>query len=671
MKKSITYVAAFVMAVSAVFSQTRAFAGTVKTDVPITVSTPEPTPATKSSLRLPSVFTFTATPTPAPTPGEDGVKRVGDCELKLTNPCLTSYEDYENIFYFTLEIKNVGRKTMNTIPLLIFGIQDGMLLDGGTSSDDAPLKAGESAVYNFIYLAEPNIDIIISVEREDDQNDSAMWDFKYKSISRKDIDLSEFFENDENEPSVYYAGNKYDGETVFDALEAYVFGDDRITAVTAVVGARYCADWAYGTYTNGGEYFEMYYESDSTAEDMEAYVYFLMDDEGFFIMDNDIEFNKTGEGVMAKPASDKGMLLYIELNWDEESFYLCVSHLTGELTFFDDLEPYYILGQELPDDADAGELMGFWFGEDEVPSLGSLVGYRECSYWGEGAFEDDMGFYIEMICGSDDPADDADAYFNYLMEDWDFINLYEGQDNDGEGERLLVKPSYETGIVITVEINWDDTDIYISVSKFKDDFFSGTEETDKGNSVVSTPEEVEKVLTNYLIDVKYAYMAEGGEMEVIYISEGRCDEGCYISYESADENVIVYVDFNDLKLYALTPVTMEGLYIDITKDDLKEYQGFSDLMKELLFLTDGYESSGMTLIGTERVGTRKTDVYEDSWSATQYKYWIDQEYGIILRYWEQVDDMEYTFVTTRFLDGDVEASDLVNLKDYKIEKLVE
>lgn len=637
--------------------------------------TPEPTPASKAGSRLPSVFTFAS---PEPSPGDGGVRRLGDLELEITDVCLTSYLDYYPILFFTLGIRNVGRKTLTEIPLSLFAQQDGEELVGGVGGgDDEALKPGGYTEFDFIYLAYTDADMVVWIELDDDPDAYGEWFFAFEDLEYRDMDLSAFVgeENDE-EPSIYYDGLDYGDATCFDALEAYVFGPDYVTAITAVVGRRQCAEWAYGEYAEGdGNYFEMYYESGSPAEDVQDYVYYLLEYEGFIVLDTDIEFNESGQGVMAKPSAEEGMLVYLGLAWNEEALYLGVSRIEGELTYYaTDQSLYYDFGEALPDGADLGELMGYRFGEDLVHSVQYVNGYRECLYWNEGVYDDDYGHYVEMICQGDDPRIDMICYINYLVDEQGFLSLSEDAAFDAvSGEYYLVKPSADEGMLLYVELAWYEDAFYFAISKIVGEFeYSGdTDVTDTEDIVYHTQEEAEEILTNYLITLTYTIQTDSGETDTVIVTEGRFGGGCMISYTVDEETTIIYADLEAYRVYIISPATKEAWYFDITADGLSEYQGFSDLMASLLFMPDDFDSSDLTYVGSESVCGRETQVYELIWEDYAFQYWIDQEYGVILKYWERLDGNEFFFETTQFLAGDVEASDLINLKGYTISGLEE
>lgn len=660
-------------------------------------STPEATPATESGKLLGPKPTSWATPTaspkpapiipgrptakPMPTPTQPpqggDIGHLGDFTFSITDICLTADPDYGELVCFTLQVKNNGKETAGTFPLMVTVWQENQLPGAIDHSSDGLLKPGGSAEYGFAFQMQAGLDFVIQVELAQEPGVLCEWEYTYDALAYRKTDLSDFLAGfNFFKPSVYYAGSDYDEITSFGALESYVFGPDEITAITGIVGERYCLTWEYGDYAEGGgQYLDTYYESDAPVEDIKAYLDLLMEEEGFYILDYDTDYaviyEETGIYSLAKPSTEAGLLLYIEASWSDGGYFISVSRFVGELIFDEDEDAglYLIYGEEPPVDADLGEVAGFRFGGDTVPSVQYVVGYRECLEYAAGEYADGYGVYMEMYCESGDPLGDMISYAVCLLEEEYYMYGGDAEFIDNS-EGFFVKASADDGMFLYIELTWDEESFYIAVSKITGDIGSEDPPPSVEFDVFLTAEDADAVVKNYLITIEGSAIADGEEGQWLLITEGRCDEGYLLEYVAEGESTLIVALFDELAIYLLSPEEQLGIRFALEESELGEYLGFSDFMSGLLFIADGFDSSDLAYTGAEEICGRMTSAYSYTWGDYAYKFWIDDEFGVVLKTWQKMGGVEYVYEVTYFQIGGVEFSDMVDLDAYEITDLV-
>ena len=169
--------------------------------------------------------------------------------------------------------------------------------------------------------------------------------------------------------------------------------------------------------------------------------------------------------------------------------------------------------------------------------------------------------------------------------------------------------------------------------------------------------EARKELTNYKITIEQTNSA--GEKSTI--TEMRCEDG----YANITSNKIVYVEYESGKYYYLDTTEKTGTVMEM--DVVDTYKDF------------GLIISGYTLLfnaarliakedGSDKILGRKTTcyTYDDTENNNTQKFWLDDEYGIVMRYISTSTDGMEPLEVTEFTKGGVKLSDMVNINDYQI-----
>ena len=169
-------------------------------------------------------------------------------------------------------------------------------------------------------------------------------------------------------------------------------------------------------------------------------------------------------------------------------------------------------------------------------------------------------------------------------------------------------------------------------------------------------------LDNFKIMLEYT--SEYGE-KTIY-TERRCADG----YESIENDLIKFTDFK--KTYYLNQTDKTG-YVE-------EYYGdggsnFSAAIAIYLYFAQVYRLDGATKGGSEKINGRQATVYTYNKNGEDVKFWIDNEYGITLKYVKKTeyegDDGQKEYRTEEmevkeFKTSGVQLSDMVDLNGYEI-----
>ena len=169
-------------------------------------------------------------------------------------------------------------------------------------------------------------------------------------------------------------------------------------------------------------------------------------------------------------------------------------------------------------------------------------------------------------------------------------------------------------------------------------------------------EKMSEQLTNFKITIESA--SNNGEKEIF--TEMRCDKG----FALIGSNYIYFVDFDSNKMYTLNPSEKSGFVMTYTGD--KETGHFGAATYGFLFFSSAYRFLGAKKDGSEKINGRKATVYSYNADGEDIKFWVDDEYGITVKYSVQSKDSSKSMEVTEFKTGGVKLSDMVNLSEYEI-----
>ena len=147
------------------------------------------------------------------------------------------------------------------------------------------------------------------------------------------------------------------------------------------------------------------------------------------------------------------------------------------------------------------------------------------------------------------------------------------------------------------------------------------------------------------------------------MTEMRCDKG----YELNTQDSITYVEYGKGKMYMLNPSDKTGYSYAIASDDT--YKSFGSMLSLYLYAFEVYRYMGAAKSGTDKIAGRKTTCYKytDTSSGTDYKFWIDDEYGLTLKSTTKTGTGTSTMEITEFKTKGVSLSDMVKIGDYTIQ----
>jgi len=172
-------------------------------------------------------------------------------------------------------------------------------------------------------------------------------------------------------------------------------------------------------------------------------------------------------------------------------------------------------------------------------------------------------------------------------------------------------------------------------------------------------EEMTKKLTNYKITL--TSVNSGGDPETY--TELRCDEG----YALLTRDSITYVEYGTGKFYILSVSDKTGMVYDHDSDDT--YKGFGWITAGYLMMFQTARFMGAKKDGTDKILGRKTTCYTCVIEGNDARFWIDDEYGITVKFTSKGEDGESSMELTEFKTGGVKLSDIVKLGDYEITDL--
>jgi len=176
------------------------------------------------------------------------------------------------------------------------------------------------------------------------------------------------------------------------------------------------------------------------------------------------------------------------------------------------------------------------------------------------------------------------------------------------------------------------------------------------DNVAKTRKEVEAALPNYSVSIVTGPSA-------FHYYQALCGKSMLYKMEGA-LNQIKYVDIAADKHYDLDPETKTGTVFNYTLP-----LSFDGNIANLLFVSDFYKDK-MVKTGSEKIIGRDATVYtaklDPKNKKEEIKFWIDNEYGFILKS-VQTGSRNKTMEVTAFKAGGVTEKDCAfDLKDYKL-----
>ena len=166
-----------------------------------------------------------------------------------------------------------------------------------------------------------------------------------------------------------------------------------------------------------------------------------------------------------------------------------------------------------------------------------------------------------------------------------------------------------------------------------------------------------------LTDYKITIESTGEDGNKTTLTEMRCDKG----YEMNASGSITYVEYGTGKMYILNPSDKTGYSYPVT--DESQYKSFNSMLSLYLYAFEVYRYLGAKKAGTDNIVGRKTTCYTFSKDGTDYKFWIDDEYGLTLKSTTKTSTGTSTMEITEFKTNGVSLSDMVKLSDYTIQDL--
>ena len=212
---------------------------------------------------------------------------------------------------------------------------------------------------------------------------------------------------------------------------------------------------------------------------------------------------------------------------------------------------------------------------------------------------------------------------------------------------------------------------------------SGKAQSVSRDSQPKTKEEVEAALSNFSLSL----VVESPSQAPFYYRQVTNDKGSFFEsicerMESFDDNFNkIYIDYNKIdfvdftanKAYELDAKTKTGKVNDFDAAEAGSYKGFDRVIAYHLFCHENYKDK-LKKTGNETILGREVTTYIDS-AALAYnieqKFWIDDEYGLTLKYEEIQGDNKLTMCVTEFIVGGATVEGLIDLDAYKLNQEVE
>lgn len=238
------------------------------------------------------------------------------------------------VLFFSVELTFAGEPYIEDFPLEVTVYQS---LPGDTGpyaelpgymffGYPAPTEDGGSVLNGFFtYTLESAGDIIIRAA-EADGGWAHEWHITPADVEGAEEACPYLFEDDANvfAPFVFMESRDYDGDVSLANLRAYNLGSDLIYTMPWIIGSREITDWQYHMYKNGGFYLDIYYKCDDAASDIREYIEFLTDINGLTLLSDD-----SGSARLEMVSDNAGMLVYIDLEWDEDGCVVGISKYYG------------------------------------------------------------------------------------------------------------------------------------------------------------------------------------------------------------------------------------------------------------------------------------------------------------------------------------------------------
>ena len=174
-------------------------------------------------------------------------------------------------------------------------------------------------------------------------------------------------------------------------------------------------------------------------------------------------------------------------------------------------------------------------------------------------------------------------------------------------------------------------------------------------------EEAVSKLTNYKITIEST--SESGSKSIL--TEMRCEQG----YSWISDDTITYIEYGKGKMYMLSISEKSGMSYAIENDET--YKSFGAGISGYLYAFEIYRLLGAKKDGSDKIGGRNTTRYTFSAEGTDYKFWIDDEYGLTMKSSIKTSGGTSTMEVTEFKTGGVKLEDMVKLSDYEIQDLSE
>jgi len=164
-----------------------------------------------------------------------------------------------------------------------------------------------------------------------------------------------------------------------------------------------------------------------------------------------------------------------------------------------------------------------------------------------------------------------------------------------------------------------------------------------------------------LIDYKLTIESVNSDGDKEIVTEMRCEDG----YALIQKDSIIYVEYGTGKYYMLSETDKTGTMLTLSSDE--SYKSFSLAITGYILLFETYRIMGAKEDGSEKITGRQTTRYKLDKDDNEYKFWVDKEYGMTMKYTTTEKDSLSSMEVTEFKIGGIKLSDMVNINDYKIE----
>jgi len=147
------------------------------------------------------------------------------------------------------------------------------------------------------------------------------------------------------------------------------------------------------------------------------------------------------------------------------------------------------------------------------------------------------------------------------------------------------------------------------------------------------------------------------------MTEMRCDKG----YALIREDSIYFVDYEAKKSYTLTPSDGTGYSSEYSGGG--DSENFGALTYGFLFFSNMYRFAGAKKGGSEKINGRKSIAYSLKADGEEVKFWLDDEFGITVKYSKKTSEGTEKMEVTEFKTKGITMSDItdmVNLSKYEI-----